>query len=79
MRISAREMMTLRARSFSRRGGETGRRTGLKILRSQKDRVGSIPTPGTNRINNLRASTVRRILKCDWPVRANCQTTRFIP
>src|SRR5437773_7798829 len=28
------------------RGGETGRRTGLKIPRSQKGRVGSIPTPG---------------------------------
>ena len=31
-----------------RRGGEIGRRTGLKILRAHKARVGSIPTPGTN-------------------------------
>ena len=30
-----------------RRGGETGRRTGLKIPGPQ-GRVGSIPTPGTN-------------------------------
>ena len=30
-----------------RRGGGTGRRIGLKIRRTQKVRVGSIPTPGT--------------------------------
>src|SRR5689334_14105912 len=37
-----------------RRGGETGRRTGLKILSAQKARVGSIPTPGTIRLASLR-------------------------
>jgi hypothetical protein len=36
------------------RGGETGRRTGLKILRAHKARVGSIPTPGTTLLGNRR-------------------------
>ncbi len=31
------------------RGGGTGRRTGLKILRALKARTGSIPVPGTNK------------------------------
>jgi hypothetical protein len=34
-----------------RRGGETGRRTGLKILRAHKARVGSTPTPGTRALD----------------------------
>jgi hypothetical protein len=38
------------------RGGGTGRRIGLKIRRSQKDRVGSIPTPGTIYLEFLRLS-----------------------
>src|SRR5262245_26853879 len=42
--------------AYVRRGGETGRRTGLKILRGHKPRVGSIPTPGT-----VRASAARKL------------------
>ena len=37
----------------SRRGGETGRRTGLKILWAQA-RAGSIPALGTLLFNDLR-------------------------
>lgn len=35
------------------RGGGTGRRIGLKIRRSQKDRVGSIPAPGTSNTSQM--------------------------
>src|SRR2546423_13707331 len=48
------------------RGGETGRRTGLKIPRSQKGRVGSIPTPGTN--SRRAASVVRGTIELVEPV-----------
>ena len=36
-----------RCRKNTSRSGGTGRRTGLKILRSPKDRTGSIPVSGT--------------------------------
>ena len=38
--------------SDSSRGGETGRRTGLKIPGLPKGRAGSIPAPGTSTFNH---------------------------
>ena len=46
---------SFRIKGYSRRSGETGRRTGLKIPRGQP-RVGSIPTSGTNDNKGLEAA-----------------------
>src|SRR5687768_13464685 len=43
----------------SSRGGGTGRRIGLKIRRTQKVRVGSIPTPGTKTNSSQEAIVVK--------------------
>jgi hypothetical protein len=49
-RLAVGSIPTLGAKTS--RGGETGRRTGLKILRYLYYRIGSIPIPGTKATPN---------------------------
>ena len=56
VRVIVRGILT---ESRSSRGGGTGRRIGLKIRRSHKDRAGSIPAPGISYNRDVTPSRLR--------------------